>query len=77
MAFEVLWLILALLGSFLSGSIPYAVIIGRLATGKDLREFNIGNPRGFNAVMTYGLPIGISVIFIDILKGFIPIALID
>ncbi len=77
MAFEVLWLILALLGSFLSGSIPYSVIIGRLAKGKDLREYNIGNPGGFNAVMTYGLPIGLTVMFIDILKGFIPIALID
>lgn len=77
MALEVLWLIIALLGSFLSGSIPYSVIIGKLRTGKDLRDFNIGNPGGFNAVMTYGLPIGMSVIFIDILKGFIPIALID
>lgn len=65
------------MGSFLSGSIPYSVLIGRLSTGKDLRNFNIGNPGGFNAVMTYGLPIGMTVIFIDIMKGFIPIALID
>lgn len=65
------------MGSFLSGSIPYSVLIGRLSTGKDLRNFNIGNPGGFNAVMTYGLQIGMTVIFIDIMKGFIPIALID
>ncbi|HUT80292.1 MAG TPA: glycerol-3-phosphate acyltransferase [Candidatus Bathyarchaeia archaeon] len=72
-----LWFVIALLGSFFSGSIPYAVIIGKRRTGKDLRNFNIGNPGGFNAVMTYGLPIGLTVIFVDILKGLIPIALID
>lgn len=74
---NILWLTLGLLGSFLSGSIPYSVIVGRLATGKDLRDFNIGNPGGFNAVMTYGIPIGLTVMFIDILKGFVPIALLD
>ncbi|HUU77930.1 MAG TPA: glycerol-3-phosphate acyltransferase [candidate division Zixibacteria bacterium] len=74
---NILWLFLGLLGSFISGSIPYSVLIGRLATGKDLRNFNIGNPGGFNAVMTYGLPIGMTVIYVDILKGLIPIALLD
>lgn len=74
---NILWVVLGVLGAFLSGSIPYSVIIGRLATGKDLRNFNIGNPGGFNAVMTYGLPIGLTVIAVDILKGLIPIALLD
>ena len=37
---NILWLVLGLLASFLSGSIPYYVIIGRLATGKDLRRAN-------------------------------------
>ena len=74
---EVLWLTLGLVGAFLSGSIPYSVIIGRLATGKDLRNYNIGNPGGFNAVMTYGIPIGLTVIFVDILKGFIPFMVLD
>jgi len=74
---EALWLTLGLLGAFLSGSIPYSVIIGRLATGKDLRNYNIGNPGGFNAVMTYGIPIGLTVIFVDILKGFVPFMVLD
>ncbi|MHA1125065.1 MAG: glycerol-3-phosphate acyltransferase [Candidatus Heimdallarchaeota archaeon] len=74
---EALWFTLGLVGAFLSGSVPYSVIIGRLATGKDLRKYNIGNPGGFNAVMTYGVPIGLSVIFIDILKGFIPFMILD
>jgi len=77
LALEILWLVIAIVGSFLSGSIPYSVIIGRLSTGRDLREYNIGNPGGFNAVMTYGLTIGMIVIFVDIMKGFVPIALID
>ncbi|MEA2069661.1 MAG: glycerol-3-phosphate acyltransferase [Asgard group archaeon] len=74
---NILWTILALLGAYLSGSIPYSVIIGKVATGEDLRDYNVGNPGGFNAVMTYGYFIGFSVIFIDILKGLIPMILID
>ncbi|MHA1210920.1 MAG: glycerol-3-phosphate acyltransferase [Candidatus Heimdallarchaeota archaeon] len=77
MALGPLWFVIAILGSFLSGSIPFAVIIGKSRTGKDLRNFNIGNPGGFNAVMTYGITIGLIVIFVDILKGFIPMFLID
>ena len=77
MALEVLWFILAIVGSFLSGSIPFSVIIGTKLKKKDLRNYNVGNPGGFNALMTYGLPIGLTVIFIDIMKGLIPIALID
>ncbi|NHJ49044.1 MAG: glycerol-3-phosphate acyltransferase, partial [Asgard group archaeon] len=77
MALEALWLTIALVGAFLSGSIPYSVIIGRWRTGKDLRNFNIGNPGGFNAVMTYGYGIGYIVIIVDILKGLVPMALID
>jgi glycerol-3-phosphate acyltransferase PlsY len=77
-ALDVLWLILACLGSYLSGSVPYSVIIGKLYSGgKDLRDYNVGNPGGFNAVMTYGLGIGLMVIAIDILKGLVPIIIID
>lgn len=74
---EALWITLGIIGAFLSGSVPYSVIIGRLATGKDLRKYNIGNPGGFNAVMTYGIPIGLTVIFVDIMKGFIPFMVLD
>ena len=74
---EALWFTLGLVGAFLSGSVPYSVIIGRLATGKDLRKYNIGNPGGFNAVITYGIPIGLTVMFVDILKGFVPFMALD
>ena len=74
---NILWVVLACLGAFLLGSIPFSVLIGVLATGKDLRQYNIGNPGGFNSLLTYGPAIGLPIIFLDILKGTVSIILID
>lgn len=74
---NILWLLLAFIGAFLLGSIPFSVWIGRLATGVDLREKNIGNPGGFNAMITYGPIVGLSITFMDLSKGIISIAYLD
>jgi acyl-phosphate glycerol 3-phosphate acyltransferase len=74
---NILWLSLACLGSYFLGSIPFSVWIGHLFRGKDLREHNVGNPGGMNAVMTFGPAIGILVLFLDFFKGTLTIALID
>ena len=76
-AINILWLVLACIGSYLLGSIPFSVWIGKLATGKDLREHNTGNPGGFNALRTYGPKIGFPIIFLDQFKGFVTLALVD
>jgi glycerol-3-phosphate acyltransferase PlsY len=73
----ILWIVFACIIAYFIGSIPFSVWIGNLATGKDLREYNIGNPGGFNAIITYGAKVGLTIAYLDILKGTLSIALID
>jgi len=73
----ILWIILACIIAYVIGSTPFSVWIGNLATGKDLRDYNIGNPGGFNAIITYGAKVGLTITFLDILKGTISIVLAD
>ena len=68
-----LWIILGLLASYLIGSIPTAYIVGRLLKGIDIRKYGSGNIGATNALRVLGKPIGISVLFIDMLKGIIPV----
>ena len=74
---NILWVSLACIGAFMLGSIPFSVWIGKIATGKDLRKYNIGNPGGMNAMITYGPVIGLSITFLDLAKGALAIAFID
>lgn len=76
-AINILWITLACIGSYLLGSIPFSVWIGRLATGKDVRDFGTQNPGGFNALKTFGPKIGFPILFLDQFKGIITIALMD
>jgi glycerol-3-phosphate acyltransferase PlsY len=68
----VVFLISTLL-SYLSGSIPSAVWIGRLVRGIDIRQHGSGNPGAANAARVLGLPWGIAVGLVDVLKGFAPV----
>ena len=74
---DYLWLLLALIGSYLIGSIPFSVWLGKLAKGIDLRKRNIGNPGGMNAILTYGMALGVPIMLLDFLKGTAVIALLD
>ncbi|MCF7915884.1 MAG: glycerol-3-phosphate 1-O-acyltransferase PlsY [Spirochaetaceae bacterium] len=55
--------------SYLLGSIPSSIIIGKVFFKKDIREFGSGNAGGTNAVRVFGWLAGIVVILIDIAKG--------
>lgn len=57
--------------SYLIGSIPSAYILGRLAKGIDIREHGSGNVGATNAFRVLGPYIGLTVLFLDGLKGFI------
>ncbi len=74
---DILWVILACLGSYLLGSLPFSVWLGRLVKGIDLREHNTGNPGAINAIKTFGTGIGLTVLLLDIFKGFLAMLLID
>lgn len=66
-----LWIILAIAISYLIGSIPVAYIFGRLLKGIDIRKFGSGNIGATNALRVLGKGPGITVLVLDILKGFV------
>ncbi len=65
--------VLALIVSWLSGSIPTAFIVTRAATGKDIRTLGSGNAGATNVFRALGARYAIPVFLVDFLKGFIPV----
>ncbi len=63
-------LILGVLISYIIGSIPTAYIFGRVLKGIDIRKFGSGNIGATNALRVLGKWPGITVLVLDILKGF-------
>lgn len=64
-----LYLSLLIILSYLIGAIPFALIIGKVFKGKDIRKFGSGNLGSTNAFRTLGIPYGILVQMLDIGKG--------
>lgn len=60
---------------FLSGSIPFAFLIGKLLAKTDIRTFGDGNPGGTNAFKAGGPKAGLPALLLDLLKGFLPVYL--
>lgn len=58
-----------LLLSYLFGSIPFSVLLGKTFKGIDVRKHGSGNPGGTNTLRYLGKPLGILTICLDILKG--------
>lgn len=71
-----LQIILAIFISYLIGSIPTAYIFGRLLKGIDIRKFGSGNVGATNALRVLGKGAGITVLILDILKGFLAVVFI-
>ena len=63
--------LLLAIGSYLLGSVNFAVIISKLKH-KDIRTAGSGNPGTLNMSRTFGLGIGVLTLLLDILKGAIP-----
>ncbi len=71
MILEVFVIILA----YLLGSIPSALIVGKIGYGIDIREHGSGNLGGTNTFRTLGVKAGLIVTIADILKGTLAAAL--
>jgi acyl phosphate:glycerol-3-phosphate acyltransferase len=68
----VLWTVLG----FSLGALPLSLWLGRITTGKDIRQFGDGNPGGTNVGRASGKKsLGALAIFLDMLKGALPVAL--
>ena len=59
--------------AYLLGSIPTAVLYGRLVHKVDVREFGSGNAGATNSLRVLGKRAGLVVLIIDLLKGFLAI----
>jgi len=64
-------LMLAILGAFLCGSIPFGLIIGR-ARGIDIRTHGSGNIGATNVGRVLGRKLGLACFALDVLKGLGP-----
>ena len=70
------WILLGITVSYFLGSMPTAYIFGRLLKGIDIRKFGSGNVGATNAFRLLGRAPGITVLFLDILKGFAAVVVI-
>lgn len=61
--------------NYLIGSVPTAYIFGRLLKGIDIRQYGSGNVGATNAMRILGKGVGITVLALDIVKGFLPLLL--
>ncbi len=62
--------ILLIMGlSYLVGSIPFGLIVGKIASGKDVRKFGSGRTGGTNVMRAAGLIPGVITAVLDVLKG--------
>ena len=68
-----LWIIIGVIASYFIGSIPTAYISGRLIKGIDIRKHGSGNVGATNALRVLGKSAGITVLILDIFKGFVTV----
>ena len=61
--------------AFLLGSLPFAVWLGKIFYGVDVRHHGSRNSGATNTFRVLGKPLGFTVLFLDIFKGFLAIQL--
>lgn len=62
-------------GAFLCGSIPFGLLLVKLAGKGDVREHGSGNIGATNVSRVGGKALGVVTLLLDILKGFLPVYL--
>lgn len=65
--------ILILIISYLLGSINTSIIVGRIKSGEDIRQFGSGNAGATNTLRTFGKTAAVLVVVGDVLKAVISI----
>ncbi len=58
--------------SYILGSIPSAIWVGKAFKGVDVREHGSGNAGTTNTFRVLGVPFGVTVFAMDFMKGFVP-----
>lgn len=70
-----MYIFLTILMSYILGSIPNALIIGKVFFKKDIRNYGSGNLGGSNSGRVLGKKIGLLVMILDLLKAAIAVGL--
>lgn len=65
--------ILLIVAAYFAGAIPSGVVLGRLATGVDLRGHGSGSIGTTNALRVFGWKISLGVLLMDLAKGALPV----
>ena len=68
--------ILFIILSYLLGSIPFGLVIGKTVCKTDIRQFGSKNIGSTNAIRVLGKKIGFTIFACDVLKGMLVIILI-
>ncbi len=69
-------LVIIIVQSYLIGAIPFALIIGRVFYGVDVRTLGSGNLGSTNVYRNLGWKPGVAVQILDIAKGLLPVLLV-
>ena len=67
--------ITVILFSYLSGSIPFGLIVTKIFQGQDVRKIGSGNIGATNVLRTGNKYLAILTLALDVLKGFVPVFL--
>jgi len=68
-------IILVIFFSYLSGSVPFGLILTKVFSGKDVRKIGSGNIGATNVLRTGNKYLAASTLFLDVLKGYAPVLL--
>ena len=72
---ELIYLIILIIISYLTGSTPTSIIVGRITNGIDIRKHGSGNAGGTNVFRVLGWKPALIVVFVDVFKGWLPAAI--
>ncbi len=70
---HVLRVVLICIGSYLLGSIPFAILMTHWRTGIDVRDVGSGHATATNTMRAAGWIAGIAVMLLDVSKGFLAV----
>lgn len=73
---EFVWISLGVIISYLIGSMPTALWVGKAFYGVDIREHGSGNSGATNTFRVLGKKAGIAVLLIDVIKGLTAASLV-
>ena len=66
-------LFLLMILAYFMGAIPSGVWLGKIFKNIDVRDYGSKNSGATNSYRVLGAKLGIAVLIIDVLKGFIPL----